>query len=108
MKPHIRIEKPDVSSAGAVHVVTNDKILAVGADGTTVDISPGCQQWVETSKAGEARVLTITMLCFDIHGGHGYEPDEATAIGERAEDPPSPFDMPAMEERDPPLLGRRK
>jgi hypothetical protein len=73
MKPHIRIEKPDVSQTGVVQVVTNDKILAVDADGNQVDVSHACHRWEEISHVGEARRLVITFLCFDIHGGHGED-----------------------------------
>ena len=64
MKAHVRIEKK-VPEPGGFHIVTDDRLIAVGEDGTEVDISRCVIEWREVSKVGEARKLEIRLLGFE-------------------------------------------
>jgi len=48
---------------GRPHVVLDDSIVAVAADGTELDFSSSVQSWRLVSKVGEARLLELTILC---------------------------------------------
>ncbi len=60
MRPHIRIEKP-ASEPGQFQIVTYDKIIAVGPDGTEVEISQCCTEWRELNQVGSMRKIEIVL-----------------------------------------------
>jgi len=62
MRPHVRIEKPSRMRGGAWQVVRNDRVFAVGEDGTEVDISHGVTEWREIAKVGEPRRVEVVLL----------------------------------------------
>jgi len=74
MRSHIRIEKQD-AEPGRPYIVLNDKVIAVGEDGTEVNISSCVMSWQEHSTAGEVRRLQIVL-----YGYHIRQPDGSTVL----------------------------
>jgi hypothetical protein len=69
---HLRIEKEAVEP-GHPHVVRDDQIYAVAADGTAVDISRCVTEWREISKVGEPRRVEVILLGFHVTEQDGSE-----------------------------------
>lgn len=78
---HLRIEK-QAAPPGQPHVVRDDRLIAVGEDGTEIDISRYLFEWREVSKVGEARRVEVLLFGFHVTQQDGSERFESEVPAE--------------------------